>query len=195
MFSFNQIRINYGEGFQSKAIASSYSCPVSGFYWLFYTVVFSGTTFADFHLQGTNQLPAPEIRRDHTTFNNYDTISGSHVSDLSKGQQLFISSTYPTYANDTIGSSWGAYKLDMSPLILFEVILSSPSDAYDEVVLFPGDASVNEGNAWNSASSSFIAPYDGIYYFSLSLGVPTYQPIYADILVTTQAKNTLVSFL
>ena len=186
-FPFNKIRINYGDGFKNP---TSFSCPVSGFYWLFYTVVFLGTTYTDFHVQGTNENPEPEIRRSHVTFNNYDTISGSHVSGLSNGQQLYVSSSYQTYANDTIGSSWGAFKLDMSPLILFEVILPVPSDAYTEYVSFSEPASINEGNAWKSARSSFVAPCDGIFYFSLSLGVVANTSQTVNIFLTSPGINT-----
>ena len=162
------MKVNYGNGF-SNTTGTTFTCPKAGLYWLFYSVVWNGTTFANFTVQGSNQSPIMSIRRLHTVFNNYDTMSRDKIINLTLYQQLTVSSTYPTYANTTIGSSWGAFLLDnlMSTLVAFEVCSTklTGNGAFDAIVY-------NYGNAWNNATQSFTAPVTGIYYFSLSLGVP-----------------------
>ena len=45
--------------------------------------------------------------------------------------------------------------------------------------------SINIGNGWSQNTNSFIAPYDGVYYFSYSFGVPTSQELSSSLNVTS----------
>ena len=163
------VKLNFANGF-NVSTGRTFTCPTTGLYWLFYTVVWDGTTYADFSVQGTNQLPEPIIKRLHTDYDSYDTISRDKMLNLTFNQQLSISSAYETYADVNVGSNWGAFLLDnlMSPLIAFEVYASqsaaSQSNVFDETVF-------NYGNAWSQYNQEFTAPISGIYYFSLSVGV------------------------
>ena len=166
---FMSVKLNFANGF-NVLTGQTFTCPTTGLYWLFYTVVWDGTTFANFSVQGTNQLPEPIIKRLHTEYDNYDTISRDKMLNLTLNQQLSVSSAYETYADVSVGSNWGAFLLDniMSPLIAFEVYASqsaaSLSNVFDKTVF-------NYGDAWSQSSQEFTAPMSGIYYFSLSVGL------------------------
>ena len=166
--SFMANKLNYADGYNIYS-GQTFTCPKAGIYWLFFSIVWDGTTYANFSVQGTNE-PVLAIQRLHTVFNNYDTISRDKMFNLTINQQLIITSAFPTYADVTIGSSWGAFLLGdlMSPLIAFEVYASTTIQAqancFDTVVF-------NYGNAWEISSQTFTAPVSGTYYFSLSIGV------------------------
>ena len=168
--TFNDVKVNYGNGF-NETNSKTFTCPRTGLYWLFYSVFWDGTTFANITVLGTNQSPIVSIRRLHTVYNNYDTISRDKILNLTSNQQLTVSSSYPTFGNSSVGSSWGAFLLDslLSSFIAFEVCMhkstSGTSQSFYQTVF-------NYGNAWDNATQSFIAPLTGIYYFSISIGVP-----------------------
>ena len=166
--TFANIKLNYGNGF-NETNSKTFTCPRTGLYWLFYTVFWDGMTFANVTVLGTNQSPILSMRRLHTVYDKYDTISRDKILNLTLHQQLTVSSSYPTVGNYTMGSSWGAFLLDhlLSSYIAFEVYKSSaqPQQSFYQAVF-------NYGNAWNNATQLFTAPQSGIYYFSISVGVP-----------------------
>ena len=165
--TFANAKVNYGNGF-NETTGKTFTCPKTGLYWLFYTVVWNGQTFANFTVQGTNLVPIMSIRRLHTDYNNIDTISRDKILNLTLNRQLTVSSSYPIFGNSSFGSSWGAFFLEnlMSSFIAFEVYKTTavPLQSFYQTVF-------NYGNAWNNATQLFKAPQAGIYYFSISVGV------------------------
>ena len=174
---FTNTILNYGDGFDSLT-GLAFTCPKTGLYWLFYTVVWDGTTYANFTIQGGNQVPVMSIRRLHTTYNKYDIISRDKILNLTLNQQLTVFSSYPTFGNSTLGSGWGALHLDsfLSKFIAFEAY-TSPTGTIGKFY----QASFNYGNAWNNVTQLFTAPQTGIYYFSLSIGVPANTKVWNNL--------------
>lgn len=80
--NLNLAPVNLGNGYSTSL--KSFTCPVTGLYWLFFTVVCAGQ-LADVTVVGTNQYPPPGIQRQHMTFLGTDTISASRILNLNEG--------------------------------------------------------------------------------------------------------------
>ncbi len=72
-FPYTALPVNSGCGF-SNITANIYSCPQSGVYCFFITVVWDGLSYAEFAACdfGTT-YPISRVVRRQTTYNNYDT--------------------------------------------------------------------------------------------------------------------------
>lgn len=157
----------------------NFVAPSTGCYWFFYTLVWQGSTPGMLSMTGTDLgQPPAEVLRGHAYFNGTDTLSRHSVFQLAEGQVLNMTSEYPTYADVTIGSSWGGVQLDvlMSPLVVFDVASTDPqTDGQMH------DVHLNVRNGWDSAKQAFVAAHDGVYYFFLSAGVPAYTALTATV--------------
>ena len=172
-----------------------YSAPVdtfvtikNGFYWLFFTIVWDGKTFADFTMLGSLETQAPEIVRYHRSWPGVDTISHSNLAFLPAGQYLNFASNYPTFADKTIGTSCGAFLLDslLAPLVTFEVA------SYSKI--FSGEFSdvlVDNQNVWNMPSQSFFAVQSGIYFFSINVAVQPYTQFQLNLTSSNSSGNNV----
>ena len=165
--SFEHIFVNDGGGF-NNASNINFQSPRNGTYWFVYTVVWNGETKAKIEMLGTSQHPPPQVERLHEIFFNYDVVSSSSVHSLTQGHNLSMFTSFPIQANDTTGSSWGAFILDilMSPLVLFEVTgltLQNTEHSKYDIVNF------NVGYAWSKSRNVFVAKMEGIYYFSATI--------------------------
>ena len=117
--AFSAIPVNYALGFDS-ASKKSFTCPQSGIYWFFYTILWTGKTEALYTFWGTDTAyPLPQINRLHVNYNNYDTLSRESIRNMNRGQKVTASTLFSTYATTTTGSSFGGFMLDsiMSPLV------------------------------------------------------------------------------
>ena len=111
-FIYSSIMTNHGSGFDSHSMVR-FTTPQRGYYWLFATVVWDGKTPAEFTLLSSDlSAPLPQILRNHTYYNNYDTNSRDFIRHLNTGQVITSSSLYNTFADSTIGTSWGGFMLD-----------------------------------------------------------------------------------
>ena len=117
--AFSTIPVNYALGFDSVA-KNSFTCPQSGIYWFFYTILWTGTTEALYTFWGTDtSYPLPQINRLHVDYKNYDTLSRESIRYMNRGQKVTASTLFSTYATTTTGSSFGGFMLNsiMSPLV------------------------------------------------------------------------------
>ena len=167
---FSTVPVNYGDQF---ALPNSFTATKSGLYWMIYSVVWDGTTFADYAIQGTGLQYPPEVHRLHAVFNNYDIISRDLFLSTTSGQKMSVATAYPTYGDDTTGCGWGGIRLDdlMNPLLAFDVTATTAAKCNAPCRIFPDQININLGNVWRGNVGSFIAPQLGVYYFSVSFGL------------------------
>lgn len=113
--TLNQPLVNVGQGFG----LNNFTCPKTGIYWFFYTVVWDGAVnYAHYSVTGLSTAAA-RIFRNHTVFNGYDTISRDAIRNVTIGQTLSVTSLHPLFADATTGSAFGGFLLDtlMSSLV------------------------------------------------------------------------------
>ena len=171
-------------------IQSSFVCPQNGIYWVFFAVVWTGTTQANVTMLGTNLTSPPQILRLHTVFKFYDIISLASVQHLTAGQELTLFTDHVTYADKSMGSSWGGFRLDqlMVPLVVFETT-SLSSSSFEAGV----DIRFSFGYDWIN-DNKFVAERNGTYYFSASIKVRHYVKLMAYFEVNNKQFCTLQLF-
>ena len=111
----------------------------------------------------------PPMGLTHTSPTMYDETSSRQVmSALGKGQTLNIQ--YKGDPNCCSSNWWGGFSVSgyMDPLVSFSVA-SSTSMTSRGLVTFDTEI-VNTGQ-FNTNTSSFVTPLNGIYYFSISAGL------------------------
>ena len=141
------------------------STRTEGFYWMHIAANVPASRQATIAVLGGNTTYM-RIAKTHAGFSVTDTVSRNGVVDARLDNQTYFISNYTTQS-----VYWSSFRLDrtFSPLVVFQAACSSTlfSDGlitYDRVF-------INNGSAWNSTLNSFIAPYTGLYFFSLSAGM------------------------
>lgn len=101
-----------------------------------------------------------------------------------QGQALQMASIYTTFADSSIGSALGAFKLEMDPLIAFDAFMTYPQYDYEYAVNVD-NITINVGGTWvfGQYFHSFIAPYTGIYYLAVGVGASPYFSMGISLLV------------
>jgi hypothetical protein len=151
---------------QSATIADS------AVYWFQLTAAVPRHTPSNTRLNG---LPFPVVI--YTTTTNFpedvivtDTIQTINISTT----KLSVSNTYPVFGkptvNNYIGTSLFGVRLDiiMSEHVYFAVQSTTSALAHYQIKF--DRVLVNVGNAWNRASSAFIAPSAGNYFLTFGCG-------------------------
>ena len=112
------------------------------------------------------------ITRTSTAHQDYDTTSRDLIVGLSAPDTVYVSSLYNTVASSgywtslTLFSICGTMK---EPVVAFSVARASPTYGFLDPVTFNVQI-VNEGFHYDR-NHRFTAPSDGIYYFSISVGL------------------------
>lgn len=156
----------------------------AGLYWFLYSAVFYGTDQVNFKLDGVvDPIYSQIFNKSNTAYEGFDVLSRNQIMYLSASQTISVITEYPIYAENNMGSGWGGFLLDglMSPLIVFDVYCSQTMTGIPifDTVLY------NYGNGWKSGSQSFVAPTQGYYYFSITVGVaPSPSNVWLDLLVS-----------
>ena len=106
------------------------------------------------------------LLKTHTVLSFPDTVAREGVISLNPLDLIYATSVF-----STLNVLLSGFRLDnyFNPLVAFYVGISFSLQltgycSFDRVL-------VNEGNAWNSISNRFVAPYDGIYFLSSSAGL------------------------
>ena len=140
------------------------SIVTSGLYWMHISATVPANTSVYVTLSGTSN--SVRIIQNHNGFTEPDTISRNNVINLQAGSQLYFQSEFPS-----LSLQWTTFRVDncFSPLIIFQVARSTSASGgglitYDVVL-------TNIGSAWNHNINTFIAPLNGLYFFSLSTGM------------------------
>lgn len=105
-----------------------------------------------------------------STENNTQTISISGLVQLEPGTQMSLISGHNVTAAYWLGFTLNKW---LDPLVAFYVACSE-STLYNSVLMYNThiryDVVIfNEGNAWDTGNSRFVAPRDGVYLFSANI--------------------------
>ncbi len=148
---------------------SSFTAPVSGLYWIHFTIGIPSGTMADVELINANRTVS--IARNHTDFTGgVDTVSSDALCYLGQGSNIYLSTGYPLSSDSLLQTSFGGFLLDsimMSPLVAFSFGLSTAISTY--YINLPFDLIyVDTHHGWNSATNEYVVPVTGVYVLSLA---------------------------
>ena len=135
-----------------------------GLYWMHVSITVPAYTPALVTLSGMPNYVT--IVQNHDGYIDSDTISRNNVIDLQAGTALSFLSEFSSES-----LHWTSFRLDncFSPLFVFQVARSSSFTVSGQItydLVF-----TNVGSAWNMNTNTFIAPLNGQYFFSLSVGM------------------------
>ncbi len=91
--TFDSVPVNHWSFNQQN---SSFTAPVSSYYWLHISVAIPGNTIADVQLQGANRV-IDIVRNDDSFCCSPDTTLTDAVVYLTNGTNVYMSSAYPLY--------------------------------------------------------------------------------------------------
>ena len=162
-----------------------------GLYWMHLSITVPAYTPALVTLSGTPNYVT--IVQNHDGCIDSDTISRNNVIGLQAGTVLSFLSEFSSQS-----LHWTSFRLDncFSPLFVFQVARSSSFTASGQItydLVF-----TNVGSAWNTNTSTFIAPLNGHYFFSASVGMISGEGVTLWFVVNdvvVQAAQAGVAFL
>jgi hypothetical protein len=161
---FNVILVDTENGFDfSKAY---YTVKQAGYYMFHFSA--GVPAFQRLNMALRNASSTPNIILTHTTFDDVVVTSRDDIQYVNEGQRLYISSDYPLMSDGMMQTSWSGLRLDglYSPLILFRAACTTTLQTIGDVTL--DKMLINVGGGWDACNSRFVAPRDGIYFFSWS---------------------------
>ena len=146
---------------------------LDGLFWVGLIVGAESRTQVDYRLQHTGS-PVAGITRTSTAHSSPDTLSRELPTYLSAGNTLHVSSGYRLHSDGDRQTGITIFCLSDSMmrdnLVVFHVARDETFAGYANPVPFNVEL-YNEGLGYDTASHRFIAPSDGIYYFSFSVGL------------------------
>ena len=161
MVKFGNVQATSGGSFNG----STTSAKTEGFYWMHIAANTPSYKQAFIGILGGNSTYL-RIAKTHSGFAVPDTTSRSGVVNARLNNQTYFLSNYTTQS-----LYWSSFRLDnvFSPLVVFQV--ASTSVMFFDGIITYNQLFINNGSAWNATLNSFIAPFGGLYFFSLSAGM------------------------
>ena len=123
------------------------------------------------------------------TFHDRVTSSRNIISMLGGGQQ--VSMVYISGVTTPNHNAWGGFSISgyMDPVVTFNVARST---SMTSLGLITYDTEIINTGQFNLTSSTFVAPLDGIYYFSVSTGL---QPhINVELMLKVNGIDMYITF-
>ena len=167
---FDEVTVQRGQYYD--ILTGSFKIPINGTYVFHFSTGVVPSSGIDMQMKAYSSTIA-HIYRTSNSNNGIDTMSVSYIGTFTKDTQILLNLGSGTSTSNSLRqTSWSAFLLDnlMYPLIVFctrPVSNTAPLVITDTKINF-GTATVNIGNAWNSASDLFTAPRSGTYVFSFS---------------------------
>ena len=158
--------------------ANKFRCIRAGIYLFFYTVVWINTDDALFKLSNENRKIVSQINvQVEKILVSYQEVSTSrsNILNLTARQELTLFSEYPTFGDETTGSSWCAFKIDsiMSPLIVFDMSVLMKCSAQNSIgTLIFDNVLLSEGTLWFPADGYLTVSTSGVYYIGMFIETP-----------------------
>jgi hypothetical protein len=154
---------------QYDTSSGTLSVVQTGLYWFHLSAGVPPFTSVSYNIRGLSPISIG-INKNNTAYGK-DQVSTDGIAWVTGGSKLFVTTDYGLLSNGQVPhTAWLWLRLDvaMQPLVAFYVTSSqswtntNSNVTYDNVL-------VNEGQGWNSASNAFIAPYQGLYFFSFGI--------------------------
>lgn len=149
--------------------------PLFGYMWAYVRVNVRNNTPTLVQLKGTIDNTTLTIVRNHTRYNNSDSLSSQGVVAID---------------NTAIGSLDNAYNITSSIVDWIMIPLAGLSDIVFTVVAATSTRNlydvikINEGSGWNATAQAFIAPRSGIFVIAAQTAVACDDPqLHLDILL------------
>ena len=144
---------------------------ITGLYFISLSVGVRGGIPVKYSLRNTTGEIA-SITRTSTAHPGTDTTNRDLIVGLSAPDSVYVSSRYQTYSDSYYYTSLSLFSICgtmKEPPVAFSVARDSPTYGFLDPVTFNVQL-VNEGSHYGS-NHRFTAPLDGIYYFSISVGL------------------------
>ena len=154
-----------------SADKSIFTVPETGFYLTHFSAGIPPNTPMTVTLAGDTNSASPNIIM---TYNEYDGEMMTSRDDIqwwSKGQEVFLSSNYTLYSDGMSSTSWSAVRIDniMKPVVAFCLTRTYDTNDYNSVLQFT-NVMLSVGNALGVCTHQFVAPTQGTYFISFSVG-------------------------
>ena len=155
-----------GGGNETIGVPNAFTSPGKDVY-LFNLVGLSYQSLYFLSMTGVN----PSMGITHSTiWDNFETHNRNVMLEVDKDQVIQLQ--FKGSPGAGVGSSWGGFSVSgfMDPLVAFSVARSTSMTSQGLVTY---DTEIVNTGQFNLDTSTFTAPVDGIYYFSISAGVDT----------------------
>ena len=128
-----------------------------------------GSTQCEIRTRGISQIN--ELVRAHTSYTtNVDTLCREVLINLARGEEIFLSSTYPLSSDGNLQTAFASFSVDetMNPIIAFHVARSNSETksgrfTFDTIL-------VDTNNRWNTETNDYTIQVAGIYVLSIMTG-------------------------
>ena len=160
-------------GFDSSK--SFYTVPQSGIYLTHFSAGVPPFSQALVTLQGSTNSPG--IIKTEDGYNGEMMVSRDDIQWWSKGQQIYLSSNYTLTSDGMFQTSWSGVRLDniMAPVEAFCLARKSDMSSTTWSPLPFTNTMLTVGNALAACNHQFVAPTNGVYFISFSVGIEVYS--------------------
>lgn len=171
--SFDSVPVNH---WSFNQLNSTFTAPVTGYYWLHMSGAIKSAQYANVQLQGVNR--PVNIIRNFSTITGDDTTSASAVVYLTNGSVVYMTSQYSLASDSLLETTFGGFLLDsvMSPVVTFSFGLSTVMNCSGYCSAgIPFDITyIDTHNGWRASEQAFVVPVKGVYVVSLVAGGQAY---------------------
>ena len=144
---------------------SSFSVPVSSLFWFHLSVGVPLKSKTYNHLNG---LDYPAVVYSSATVYPQDQLCTDTLQWVRPNVTLSVSNEHSLFSSPNLETSWLGFRLDnlFNPLRAFGVQQTKTSTFVNSVVF--DRILVNEGNSYKASDEMFVAPLNGIYFFTVT---------------------------
>ena len=146
-------------------ISSSFSMVQSSLFWFHLSAGVPAHSKTNYRLIG---ITYPAVVYSSTTVYNKEQLTVDTLQWVKSNTTLSIYNEQSLFSSKNLETAWLGFRLDnlFTPLVAFGVQLTQPFNFTGSVIF--DRVMVNEGNHYNSSNGIFVAPDNGVYFFSLT---------------------------
>jgi hypothetical protein len=166
---FDRVPVNVGQSFRDQ---TTFVAESDGIHFFSFS---AGTVANSPALLSLGDLRPGNLNRWSSANQGTDVIYRNVLSSMTAGQSLTVrTATDVTSSAEGAWTSWTGFNLNdfFEDIVAFSAGRDSPytpSTPIDHPIKM-SEVFLNEGGAFSLENSNFVAPEDGIYYFSFSIG-------------------------
>ena len=164
---------------------NSLSTEKTGLYWMHMAIDVPPNVSCDAYL--SSPIKTLSLVKSYP-LSDKDTMSRDAIIRMQSGVDMTMKSRFQFQT-----AYWAGFRIDtmMNPFVCFYVGRSTSYNKTGQITDFD-QVLVNEGFGWNSTRSAFIAPRSGIYFFSFSVGLSSWQ--YAVVKLQVNGGTVMTSY-